>query len=307
MVLVCVTAYPQTSAPSTDVRILHGMDITETNTGVPANNGARFLEYRKFISGARLIIAVDGFTVRRCSFFGRGGISLFANSGNLPPGKNVRIEYCTLDGNNENTGGDPAIYGSGIYLKRVHVRRWPRAMWTGDGNVIVEECYFHDITCDGGDAHLENIYVAGGANQTFIRSKLVSNEIHINGDNRMMTSASLAIYNENYERGNPFPSFPRLENIQVKDNYFESDGHFALYAGALAGKFPAPFARNLAVTGNIFGRNLHRNSGVSGPAAAFDSDQPGNIWKDNTWGPRGPYWKAGDAEEGAAIPAPLPF
>ena len=45
--------------------------------------------------------------------------------------------------------------------------RWPRAFWFGWGELRIEECYIHDETADGGDAHIENIYVAGGANFVF--------------------------------------------------------------------------------------------------------------------------------------------
>lgn len=306
--------------------ITHGSQIDASNTGVPSghvltdvnatilvteewiassNGGSRIIQDKRFLSGANLVIAVDGFTVQYCSFFGKSALSYFPNSGSLPVGKNIGIYNCEFDGNNENLGGDIAIYGSFLTLKRVHVHNWPRAMWVGDGNVRVEECYMHDLTADGGDAHLENIYVAGGADQVYIRNKLVSNEIHINGDAKMMVSASLAIYNESFERGSPFPSFPNLDRIRVEDNYFESDGHYALYGGACAGK-DAPFAKNMTVSGNIFGRLNQRWSGVGGASICFDPSQAGNVWERNTWGPKGPASLAGDPAEGTEIGPPGP-
>ncbi len=297
--------------------------MNENNTGVPEgriltdvtasimvteewitgyNHGSRILENKIFINGANLTIAVDGFTVQYCKFFGKSALSLFPNSGSLPLGKKVRVLYCEFDGNHENTGGDIAIYGSSITMKRVHVHRWPRAMWIGDGDVTVEECYMHDITADGGGAHLENIYVAGGANQHYIRNKLITNEIHINGDSSLMTSASLAIYNENYDRGSPFPpGFPDLDNIHVEDNYFESDGYFALYCGACPGKTGA-YAKNMVIRGNVFGRT----TGAGGSAVCFDPSQPGNIWENNTWGPKGPSTLTTAPAEGTEISAPGP-
>jgi len=306
--------------------IPHGSLVDETTAGVPPghlltevsssitvtedwiahqNGGSRILENRSFLSGANLLIAVDGFTVRYCRFTGRSGCSDNANTGGLPLGRNIAIVDCEFDGNHENLGGAVAIVASRVTLKRVHVHRWPRALFTGDGDVWVEECYMHDLTCDGGDAHLENIYVGGGANQAYLRNKFISNEVHIGGDARMMTSASLAIYNESYDRGMPYPAFPVLENILVQDNYFESDGHFALYGGACVGK-ANPYARQTSFRGNVFGRRLHRMCGVSGPAVCFDPSQPGNLWENNIWGPRGPFWQAGDPEEGTAIAAPGP-
>jgi hypothetical protein len=300
------------------VVITHGKDLNEKNTGVPAghvltnvtatisvteswiansNGGNRCLENKNFINGARLEIKAGNFTVRYCKFNGRSGGSVdYGLTG-------VVFEFCEFDGRHLNTGGDCALGIGGFTARRLHIHRWPRAFWFGWGNVHIEECYIHDETADGGDAHLENIYIAGGANQTFIRNKLISNEIHINGDARMMTSASLAIYNEDYAVGDPFPPFPALDSITVKDNYFESDGYYAMYCGALAGKNGA-FAKHMVVTGNIFGRQLHRWCGVGGIAVCFDPEQPGNQWSDNTWGARGPYWVAGDPEEGDPVAAP---
>ncbi len=118
-----------------------------------------------------------------------------------------------------------------------------------------------------------------------------------------MTSASLAIYNEDYSVGAPYPAFPALDNIVVEDNYFESDGYYAMYCGACAGKTGA-HARNMSVTGNIFGRQMHRMCGVAGTAVAFDPNQQGNKWLNNTWGAVGPGWVAGDPSEGDIVSAP---
>ena len=303
--------------PASDA-VAHGKDINESNTGVPAghslsditssivvteswitssNGGNRSLENKNFVNGARLEIKTGDFAVRYCKFNGKSG-------GSVEYGlSNVVFEYCEFDGQNLNTGGDCALGVGGLTARRLHIHRWPRAFWFGWGNVHIEECYIHDVTADGGDAHLENIYIAGGANQTFIRNKLITNEIHIKGDTRMMTSASLAIYNEDYAVGDPFPAFPALNNIIVKDNYFESDGYYAMYCGALAAKKGA-YAKNMSVAGNIFGRQLHRMCGVGGTAICFDPSQPGNKWENNTWGANGPFWKTGDPAEGDIITAP---
>jgi len=327
-VIVANTAGQETSRSATlhvgQQTVTHGSQIDESNTGVPAghtlvdvastiivtedwvatqNGGSRVLMDRNFLSGADLLIAVKGFTIKDCRFNGRSGLSENPNTGGLPLGSNIVVEDSEFDGKHENTGGAVAVFASNLTLRRVHIHRWPRALFTGDGNIWLEECYLHDLTADGGDAHLENVYDAGGSNQTFLRNKLISNEVHINGDSRMMTSASLAIYNESYDRGMPYGPFPPLDNILVQDNYFESDGHYTLYAGACEGK-AGVYARHTVFTGNIFGRTLHRHSGVSGPAVAFNASQEGNQWVHNTWGPRGPEWQQGDPEEGAEVSPP---
>ena len=299
--------------------ISHGSQINETNTGVPSghtladvsstvivteawisgtNGGSRIIENKHFLSGARLIVTVDGFTVRYCKFSGVGGFSTDANDGQSTTGKNVVITDCEFDGNHENLRDDVAVGGSYLTLKRVHIHRWPRAMWIGEGNVWVEECYMHDLTVDGSGAHIENIYVAGGANQTYIRNRLISNAVSLSGGSGSI-SASLAIYNESWA------TFPELNYIVIENNYLESDGGYALYGGACVGK-GAPYAKNTVVRGNVFGRGIQRNCGVYGPVTAFDPAQSGNLWINNTWGARGAFWQAGDPEEGAQVGAPGP-
>ena len=268
-----------------------------------SNQGSRVLSDRNFLSGAALVVAVDGFTVQYCRFNGRGGLGTFPNTDALPMGRNVSVLDCEFDGQDENLGDAVAVYGSSLTLKRVHVHNWPRAMWVGDGDIWVENCYFHDLTCDGKGAHIENVYVAGGANQTYIGNKMISNAKP--AKNSAQISASLAMYNEGYWRGKPFPPFPKLERILVQGNYFETDGYYALYCGAVVGK-PAPYASAMVVRDNVFGRKLQRWSGRGGPAVCFDPAQPGNVWENNIWGPPGPDSLPGDPPEGAIIPPPRP-
>jgi hypothetical protein len=297
--------------------VTHGSQLDETNTGIPAghslsnvastiqvteqwiadsNSGARVLQDRNFLTGANLIVTVDGFTVQYCKFNGKSGVFLDANDGQTPLGKNVQVLDSEFDGNNANLNGDSPT--SATTLKRVHIHRWPRNLMLGVDNIWVEECYMHDLTCDNNGAHIENIYIAGGANLTFIRNKLISNATYL-GDGTAQISASLAIYNEDWG------DFPNLNYILVQDNYLESDGGYAMYGGACVGK-QRPFAKSMTVRGNVFGRGEQRNSGVYGPATAFDRDEPTNRWENNTWGARGPLWQQGDPEEGQPIDAPPP-
>jgi hypothetical protein len=62
----------------------------------------------------------------------------------------------------------------------------------------------------------------------------------------------------------------------------------------------------MKVRGNIFGRGIQRHCGVYGTATAFDLTQVGNLWENNTWGDRGPFWQTGDPEKGDEIIAPGP-
>lgn len=297
--------------------ITHGSELDATNTGVPAghvlrdvsstitvtedwivnsNAGSRTVRDLNFLSGASLIVTVDGFTVEYCKFNGKSGVFTDANDGHSPVGKNVQVLDSEFDGKHENLGGDSPT--TATTLKRVHIQRWPRGLMLGQNDVWIEECYMHDLTCDNQGAHIENIYIAGGANLTFVRNKLISNATYL-GDGTSQISASLAIYNEDWS------DFPALDNVLVENNYLESDGGYALYAGACVKK-NHPYAKHMVVRGNVFGRGEQRHSGVYGPATAFNRDEPTNEWESNTWGPRGPLWNEGDPEEGDLVDAPPP-
>jgi hypothetical protein len=311
--------------------ITHGKDVDATNTGVlpdhesllttrtssitvteswitSANGGSRVLENCLFSRGPTLEVDVDNFTVRNCRFLGTSHAVVGWNSTAGRTYRNVAFEYCEFDGEHANHGGDSPLGTGGITLKRVHIHRWPRGMWIGDGYVHVEESYMHELTTDDSGTHLENIYVAGGEYLEFIRSKLISDQHYIgSGTETDCTSASLAIYNENYSRGLPYPAgFTPLDHVVVQDNYFESDGWYPLYCGALSGKHN-PYPNNMTVSGNIFGRHAKRliDSCGGGPVA-YDNTEATNSWSNNAWGPKSSDCP-GDPAEGTAIAAPSPM
>lgn len=291
--------------------ILHGSEITAENTGVPMglslrtvtesitvtetwieeeNGGSRVLERRNFLSGAGLTVKADNVTVRYCKFTGIGGVTLPTDQ------IGISIEDCEFDGNQENIEAAKAIKNDAAELRllRVHIHHWPRALTVLRGNTIVESCYLHDLTSDDSGAHIENVYVAGGADLAFIGNKIVANPASIDPDqNEFAVSASIAIYNQ----GNGLPD---LDRILIERNYISGIGSFAVYGGAVSGK-AGPFATNTIIRGNVFGREYMRKGGLFGPITAFDETGQGNQRANNTWGERGPYWVPGDPEAGDLI------
>lgn len=291
--------------------ITHGRELNSTNTGVQAgielvqsasivvtedwianeNGGSRTIEKRLFPSGTGIDMRVNDVTIRNCRFLGAGGSS--KGQAITAEVENTTIEWSEFDGEHENLRDHVAIGGDSLRLYRVHMHRWPRGLWIS-GPVVVEETYMHALTGDDSGAHIENIYVAGGAGQRYIKNRLDSD---CAGPGGCAISASLAIYNEDWA------VFPPLADIVIKDNYFNSDGGAVLYAGALSGK-GAAYPTQMIVSGNEFGRELNRRSGFYVPAFAFDASQPGNTWSDNTWGERGSFWQDGDPEAGAPVEDP---
>ncbi len=289
----------------------HGSFIDATNTGVPAghsltdwvssvtvteawisasNGGSRIIENRNFTSGAVLTIRTNDITVRYCKFNGTSRILLpEAVTG-------ILVQDCEIDGNHENRDSLQAIKNDGatLHVLRAHIHRWPRALTVIRGNTTVENCYLHDLTCDDSGAHIENIYVAGGAQQRYLGNKIVSNAVRTDpAITDLNISACLALYNQG-------GGLPDLDAILVEDNWIDGDSSYAMYGGAIASK-TGTFAKNLIVRGNTFARQYQRRCGLFGPITAFSGAEPGNHWENNRWGPRGAYWVSGDPEEGDLV------
>lgn len=313
-IAISSTEPPSDPAPRDNPEIIHGRDINPTNTGVPVgqqlvsvtesirvteswlrshNNGSRIIENRLFVSGAGLTIEAGNITVRYCLFIGEGRVDLpVAVDG-------IVIHDCEFDGNQENGGSSQAIKNSaaGLHLLRLYVHHWPRALTVVKGRTVVENCCLRDLTSDDSEAHIENIYVAGGADMAFTGNWMEANPVSINpNQDDYAISASLAIYNQGGD-------YQDLERIVVERNYFTGIGSYAFYGGAASPK-SGPYAKDITVRGNVFGREYMRKGGLFGPVTAFDEKTSGNLWADNTWGPRGPYWVAGDPEEGDFINPP---
>lgn len=294
---------------------IHGKDVNGTNTGVPpsikltavkerlvvtedwisaANGGSRVIEGKRFLTGSYLTIKTGDVTVRHCSFEGTAGVLL----GDAV--RNVAIEDSEFDGKQENLGAKQAIKNdrAQLTLLRLNIHHWPRALTVTRGETAVINCYFHDLTCDGvQEAHKENIYVAGGANQSYIGNKLIANAARIRDDITVLAiSAALAVYNQG-------GGLPDLERVSIIDNYFDGDSSYALYCGSVKGKKGA-YATAMTVRGNVFGRTYQRKCGKFGPATAYDGTRPGNAWENNVWGDRGGFWQAGDPDRGAPVEAP---
>jgi hypothetical protein len=261
-----------------------------------SNGGRRVIESKLFPSGTGVIVEVSDFTIRNSRFVGVGGANASYSAGHavlVAPGRtNVEIQNVEFDGQHRNGGDRAAVGGAGYRLRRVHLHGWPYGLHNGNGDLVVEESYMHDLT-NVSPTHQENAWIPGGANQTYLRNNLRSDG---GGD----ISASLAIYN--------YWSGPALTNILIEGNYFNSNGGTSLYAGALSRAnnphMEGAYARNMRVINNVFGRELNRFSGGYAPAFGFDASQPGNVWSGNTWGARGPHWQSGDPEQGATVPDP---
>jgi len=261
-----------------------------------------------FTSGASLIPQADlvsPFTVRNCRFSGNAGLhAIHLQPDQLGyPIPYVTIENCRLDGDPAKSPGADAyaaIANGNFTARRCEISGYGQGMNVGNGNVLIEECWFHDlIYVTGSAAHTECVINPGGNGVTVRRCWLQADAV---GDDLGGTSAALAVYNE---------AGSALNGLTVVDNALTAYAFPVSYGGALTGKTGA-YARNVTWTGNEVRRDLYRfgaalqTSPSGNPFWAFDCAGTGNVWSGNTWGPRGPFWAVGDPEAGTVLPCPGP-
>lgn len=281
------------------------LQVTEA---VLAGYPGRVIEGIYFTSGASLVPQAGltaPFTIRNCRFSGNAGLhTIHLQPGQLGyPIPYVTIENCRLDGDPSKSAGSDgyaAIANTNFTLRRCELSGYGQVCNVGDGNVLIEECWFHDlIYVLGSGAHTECILNPGGNGVIVRRCWLQADAV---GDDVGGTSAALAIYNE---------AGTAIDGGQVVDNALTAYAYPVSYGGAAAGKSGA-YAKNMTWTGNEARRDLYRFGAAlqtapgGNPFWAFDCAGVGNVWSNNTWGPRGPFWVNGDPEAGTALPCPGP-
>jgi hypothetical protein len=331
---VAVASNPPPPPPPAGT-VTHGADLTTANTGVPAgtvlsdvsgtltvtdawiassNGGSRVIQNKNFLSGSSVVVNASGVTIQFSKFTGSASIRSSTNSTADASVLNLTVRYCEFDGQNMDGGGNTPIgIGTGApnysnvgiaLLERNYMHNYSRQLNYGEArNVIIRENLFTDLYMDGSGTHIENLYIGGGDHIQIIRNKFVTNPVGPGAANpTSQISACVAIYNESWN-----PQFTRINYVTIQDNWFEGGAGFGLYGGAVASKLAGmAYGTNMTITGNVWGRNFYRFSCSFGPATAFNNGDSANTWSNNTWGPRGPFWKSGDPDLGAAVTAPPP-
>lgn len=167
------------------------------------------------------------------------------------------VEYVEIDGQ----GSTDSI---GVLLENFTLRRsqiyGQRTGVQFRSDSVIEENYVHSQATDS-ETHNTAMSIHGGSHVAVLDNNLEGS-----------TSSALSLY----------PRLAPLEDILVEGNLFNG-GSYCTYAGDTDNHEYRDENRGIRYIGNLFGTSLHPECGEYGPVAAFDSDQPGNEWRGNTW------------------------
>lgn len=169
----------------------------------------------------------------------------------------ANIEYVEIDGaNNAEAYG---VFLNNFSLHRANI--YHNQVGVGFGtNSTITESYIHDQATQPG-SHNTAMSTVGGSNAVIRANNLVGS-----------TSAAFSLY----------PNNSPITNILVERNLFNG-GSYCTYPGGGDAKPYSHQDRDIRYIDNLFGQLLHPRCGQYGPAAAFNSGNPGNVWSGNRW------------------------
>jgi hypothetical protein len=191
-----------------------------------------------------------------CGGDGSMGVSLRHTS-------NVTIENSNINGLNTGANrlmvGIKDIYGdsSGTVVQNDSIAKTSTAVQIYTGTI--ENNYIHQPGMATGD-HI--------------------NGITTNGDNQTLLIQNNTILN-NYAQTDAiglFQDFSTVSNVTINHNFLAGGG-YTIYGGM--GSYGQ--TSNIVITNNTISTMYHPTGGYYGPATAFDSTAPGNIWSGNTY------------------------
>lgn len=207
----------------------HGIDIGEHNTGVPPGTRLTPMEGTVVLDTpgeiwegidltGTISVTADDVTIRNCRIH---STSFFAISNE---GSNLLVEHCEIFGDLDSYTG---VAGSNMTLRRNDIHGFENPV-VASSNVIVEECYIHDLSYAPG-AHPDGVEWGGSGNDSIVRR----NRIMIGGDTGCVNVT-------------PYGGGTANDNV-IEDNLF-SGGTYSLYIRGDGGGTVS----GVTVTGNIW-------------------------------------------------------
>jgi hypothetical protein len=187
---------------------------------------------------------------------------------------NVTVENSTISGGDAGSNrlmvGVKDIYGdsTGTQVLSSNFSYTSTAVQIASG--LIENNYIHDMGYINGD-HINGITANGGTAQLTIQH------------NTILVSQSQT------DAIGLFEDFGVEANVLITDNLLAGGG-YTVYGGQNPG---GPAAYNIRITNNRFSDMYYSGGGSFGPATAFNSGGPGDVWSGNVW-----------ASTGQTVPSP---
>jgi hypothetical protein len=179
----------------------------------------------------------------------------------------------------------PAVLSTNMTIRRSNIHGGQTAV-SCYANCDIRDSWLHgQLLRDGTDWHLGGFLAndtgsGGTSNVTLVHNTIVC-------DAQSNSAGGGCSGNVNL-----FADFGPVSGVTVRNNYLgaNADISYCVYGGSSSGKAYTSGVRDIVFEGNVFARGKNRKCGGYGPVTSFDSSQPGNVWKNNTW------------EDGAAVP-----
>jgi hypothetical protein len=172
----------------------------------------------------------------------------------------------------------PAVLSTNMTIRRSDIHGGATAVTCAD-NCDIRDSWLHgQLIPDGVDWHLGGFLAndtgdGGRSNVTLIHNTIVC-------DAKTNSAGGGCSGNVNL-----FPDFGPVSGITIRNNLLGAspDISYCIYGGATAGKAHTSGVRDIVIENNVFQRGRNGKCGGYGPVTSFNSDLPGNRWKNNTW------------------------
>ena len=163
-----------------------------------------------------------------------------------------------------------AIGAARFTATRVHVTGGNRSVNCFLDCTIVDSYVHGQFRDDTGRAHESGIRM--GSNAVIRGNTIACDAPNVPPD--AGCSAALTGYGD----------FAAVRNNVIDANLFiGGSGGYCAYGGSTAGKPYSSGTRDIRFTNNVWQRGESGNCGFWGPITSFDSDAPGNVWRNNRW------------------------
>lgn len=244
--------------------------------------------FERFDVSGRINVSINDLHVRWCRVRGAGTYPLrFVGTTTFDSAWGGLIaEYVEFDGSPGSVQGAVLLHssyaGTTATVRRCHIHNYGWGFRGRRNNIITGNL-------------VEGIHYSPGSHNTCLalQDGSASWNVDIVGNKFLGgNSSALSLYTDNGP----------VQDVLVQDNYVAPDvANYGVYGGEDTTTPHYVENRDIRFIGNVFGRDKLRFCGSSAPYTDWNPNRPGNVWSDNQWGPRGPFWLPGDPEEGDPV------
>jgi hypothetical protein len=159
------------------------------------------------------------------------------------------------DGDLSGSSAGALVYGVNYTARRLNVHHAGGDGFKAEGNVVIENCWIHDLGFSKG-SHADGIQVQKGSNFIFRNNNI---EVQINANNGG-EDPNAAIFLG--------PAFGPIDNVLIEGNWMNG-GNYTIYSNGCS---------NVVIRNNLFGRNYRY-----GTISVHQHASSPVVWENNKW------------------------